>query len=45
MWIYRTAVNCALNRLGLPGVQADFRPGEESKPAEKGGGDQRPPIG
>jgi len=33
-WIYRIAVNCALNRLRQPGMEADYRPGEESDPRE-----------
>ncbi|HZZ39905.1 MAG TPA: RNA polymerase sigma factor [Acidobacteriaceae bacterium] len=34
-WIYRIAVNCALNRLGQPGIEAEYRHGEESNPQEK----------
>ena len=34
-WIYRIAVNCALNRVGQPGIEADYRHSEESDPAEK----------
>jgi RNA polymerase sigma-70 factor (ECF subfamily) len=34
-WIYRIAVNCALNRLGQPGIEADYRHGEESDPQKK----------
>jgi len=29
-WVYRIAVNCALNRVGQPGIQAEYRHGEES---------------
>jgi RNA polymerase sigma-70 factor, ECF subfamily len=34
-WIYRIAVNCAVNRLNRPGVEAEYRHGEESDPQEK----------
>jgi len=34
-WIYRIAVNCALNRLGQPGIDAEYRLGEESDAEEK----------
>jgi RNA polymerase sigma-70 factor, ECF subfamily len=34
-WIYRIAVNCALNRINQPGIEAEYRPGEESDPEEK----------
>ena len=34
-WIYRIAVNCALNRINQPGIEADFRHGEEDAPEEK----------
>jgi len=34
-WIYRIAVNCALNRISRPGIEAEYRHGEESDPAEK----------
>jgi RNA polymerase sigma-70 factor (ECF subfamily) len=34
-WIYRIAVNCALNRIGQPGIEAEFRHGDESDPQEK----------
>src|SRR5215469_6844615 len=34
-WIYRIAVNCALNRISQPGIQAEYRPGEETDPQEK----------
>jgi RNA polymerase sigma-70 factor (ECF subfamily) len=34
-WIYRIAVNCALNRLTQPGVEAEYRPGEENDPEQK----------
>jgi RNA polymerase sigma-70 factor, ECF subfamily len=29
-WIYRIAVNCALNRVGRPQIEADYRHGEET---------------
>jgi len=29
-WVYRIAVNCALNRVGQPGIKAEYRHGEES---------------
>jgi len=34
-WIYRIAVNCALNRVGRPGIEAEYRHGEESDSEEK----------
>jgi RNA polymerase sigma-70 factor (ECF subfamily) len=34
-WIYRIAVNCALNRIGQPGIEAQFRHGDESDSQEK----------
>ena len=34
-WIYRIAVNCALNRVGKPEIEAEYRHGEESDPEEK----------
>jgi len=34
-WIYRIAVNCALNRLSQPGVEAEYRHGEENDPEQK----------
>jgi RNA polymerase sigma-70 factor, ECF subfamily len=34
-WIYRIAVNCALNRLTQPGIEAEYRHGEESDPETK----------
>lgn len=34
-WIYRIAVNCALNRIGQPGVEAEYRHAEEDDPAER----------
>lgn len=34
-WIYRIAVNCALNRIGRPGIEADYRHGDETNPEEK----------
>lgn len=34
-WIYRIAVNCALNRIGQPGIEADYRHSDESDPEEK----------
>ncbi|MFY9746759.1 MAG: RNA polymerase sigma factor [Acidobacteriaceae bacterium] len=34
-WIYRIAVNCALNRIQSSGVAADYRLGEESDPEQK----------
>ena len=34
-WIYRIAVNCALNRLNQPGIAAEYRPGDENDPEEK----------
>jgi RNA polymerase sigma-70 factor, ECF subfamily len=34
-WIYRIAVNCALDRVSRPGIEAEYRPGEESDPEEK----------
>jgi len=34
-WIYRIAVNCALNRISEPGIEPEYRHGEESNPEEK----------
>lgn len=34
-WIYRIAVNCALNRISQPRIVAEYRHGEESDPEEK----------
>ena len=34
-WIYRIAVNCALDRINRPGIQAQYRAGEENDPDEK----------
>jgi RNA polymerase sigma-70 factor, ECF subfamily len=34
-WIYRIAVNCALNRLGQTGIHADYRPADDTNPEEK----------
>lgn len=34
-WIYRIAVNCALNRISQPEIEAEYRYGEESDPQEK----------
>jgi RNA polymerase sigma-70 factor (ECF subfamily) len=34
-WIYRIAVNCALNRISKPTIDADYRHGEESDPEQK----------
>ncbi len=34
-WIYRIAVNCALNRIQQPEVDADYRHGEEDDPQQK----------
>jgi RNA polymerase sigma-70 factor (ECF subfamily) len=34
-WIYRIAVNCALNRISQPGIEAEYRHGEESDPESK----------
>src|ERR1700749_302674 len=34
-WIYRIAVNCALNRISQPGIEAEYRHGDESDPAQK----------
>jgi RNA polymerase sigma-70 factor (ECF subfamily) len=34
-WIYRIAVNCALNRISQPRIEAEYRHGEESDPEEK----------
>jgi RNA polymerase sigma-70 factor, ECF subfamily len=34
-WIYRIAVNCALNRISQPGIEAEFRHGEENDPEQK----------
>jgi RNA polymerase sigma-70 factor (ECF subfamily) len=34
-WIYRIAVNCALNRYSRPGIEAEYRHGDENSPEEK----------
>lgn len=34
-WIYRIAVNCALNRISQPSIDADYRHGDESDPEHK----------
>jgi len=34
-WIYRIAVNCALNRITQPEIEADYRLGEEANTEEK----------
>jgi RNA polymerase sigma-70 factor, ECF subfamily len=34
-WIYRIAVNCALNRISQPGIEAEYRHGEADDPEEK----------
>lgn len=34
-WIYRIAVNCALNRISQPAIVAEYRHGEESDPEER----------
>src|SRR6516164_6296037 len=34
-WIYRIAVNCALNRISQRGIDAEYRLGEESDPEVK----------
>ena len=34
-WIYRIAVNCALNRVNRPWIEAEYRHGEETDPVEK----------
>ena len=34
-WIYRIAVNCALDRLNKPAIEADCRPGDEDDPEQK----------
>ena len=34
-WVYRIAVNCALNRISRPGIEAEYRHGEETDPEEK----------
>jgi RNA polymerase sigma-70 factor (ECF subfamily) len=34
-WIYRIAVNCALNRINQSGIHAEYRHGDESDPEEK----------
>lgn len=34
-WIYRIAVNCALNRMNKAGIDAEYRHGEENDPEEK----------
>jgi|SRR6185437_3576317 len=33
-WIYRIAVNCALDRISKPGIEAECRPGEEDDSEE-----------
>jgi len=34
-WIYRIAVNCALNRISKPEIDADYRHGDENDPEQK----------
>ncbi|MGB6871601.1 MAG: sigma-70 family RNA polymerase sigma factor [Acidobacteriaceae bacterium] len=34
-WIYRIAVNCALNRLSQPGIEAEYRHAENSDPEDR----------
>src|ERR1700733_14500045 len=34
-WIYRIAINCALNRMNQTGIDAEFRPGDETDPDDK----------
>lgn len=34
-WIYRIAVNCALNRISQPAIVAEYRHGEESDPEKR----------
>lgn len=34
-WIYRIAVNCALNRINASGLKAEYRHGEENDPEQK----------
>jgi RNA polymerase sigma-70 factor, ECF subfamily len=34
-WIYRIAVNCALSRISKPGIEAEYRHGEEGDPEQK----------
>lgn len=34
-WIYRIAVNCALNRIRQSGIEAQYQVGEEGDPQEK----------
>jgi RNA polymerase sigma-70 factor, ECF subfamily len=34
-WIYRIAVNCALNRISQPRIEAEYRPAEENDPEAK----------
>jgi RNA polymerase sigma-70 factor, ECF subfamily len=34
-WIYRVAVNCALNRISKPAIEADYRHGDDSDPEQK----------
>ena len=34
-WVYRIAVNCALNRVGQPGIEAEYTHGEEGDPEMK----------
>src|SRR6478736_7311857 len=33
-WIYRIAVNCALTRVSKPGIEAEYRHGEDTDPAD-----------
>src|ERR1700679_1735582 len=34
-WVYRIAVNCALDRIQRPGIEAEYRAGDENDPEEK----------
>jgi RNA polymerase sigma-70 factor, ECF subfamily len=34
-WIYRIAVNCSLNRIGRPTIDAEYRAGDETDPEQK----------
>src|SRR5579871_2789795 len=34
-WIYRIAVNCALNCINRPGIEAEYRHGEENSPEDR----------
>ena len=34
-WVYRIAVNCALDRIKRPGIEAEYRAGDENDPEEK----------